>query len=123
VHVERGFQLGPRIGEMAALVGRSRSYVLKLFRRHLGISAKRHVINRQLREARELLLSTTLPVAEVGRAVGLSDPYHFSKLFRRHVGLSPRAFRAEHGPFSSPPKPSRHVQSPSRPAPGKPRSG
>lgn len=114
VHVERGFHLGPRIGEMAVLVGRSRSHVLKLFRRHLGVSAKRHVTDRQLREARELLLSTNLPVAEVGKAVGLADPYHFSKLFRRHVGLSPRQFRASHGPFSSRPRPSRHVKSPPR---------
>lgn len=114
VHVERGFHLGPRIGELAALVGRSRSHVLKLFRRHLGVSAKRHVIDRQLREARALLLSTTLPIAEVGEAVGLADPYHFSKLFRRHVGLSPREFRARHGPFSTPPKPSKHSTRPPR---------
>lgn len=114
VHVERGFHLGPRIEEMAALVGRSRSHVLRLFRRHLGVSAKQHVIDRQMREARELLLSTTLPIAEVGRAVGLADPYHFSKLFRRHVGLSPREFRAKNGPFSVPPKPSSHQASPPR---------
>ncbi len=112
VHVDRGFHLGPRIEELATIIGRSRSHVLKLFRRHLGVSAKRHVISRQLQEARELLLSTTLPIAAVGKSVGLADPYHFSKLFRRHVGLSPRAFRAEHGPFSTPPKPSSHQASP-----------
>lgn len=112
VHIEKGFHLSPRIEDLAAIVGRSRSHVLKLFRRHMGVSAKGHVIGRQLREARELLLSTTLAVSEVGKAVGLSDPYHFSKLFRRHVGLSPREFRAQHGPFSSPPKPSSHTSVP-----------
>ncbi len=112
VHVERGFHLGPRIEEMATLVGRSRSHVLKLFRRHLGVSAKAFVIDRQLREARELLLSSTLAVAKVGQAVGLADPYHFSKLFRRHVGLSPREYRLRNGPFSTPPKPSRHRADP-----------
>jgi AraC-like DNA-binding protein len=112
VHVDRGFHLSPRIDDLAAIIGRSRSHVLKLFRRHLGVSAKGHVIGRQLQEARELLLSTTLPVSEVGKSVGLPDPYHFSKLFRRHVGLSPRAFRAEHGPFSTPPKPSSHQSVP-----------
>lgn len=111
-HIERGFQLGPRIGEMAALVGRSRSHVLKLFRRHLGVAAKQYVIGRQLQAARELLLSTTLPVGEVGKAAGLADPYHFSKLFRRHVGLSPREFRAAQGPFAVRPKPSRHAKVP-----------
>jgi AraC family transcriptional activator of pobA len=93
---------------LANLIGRSRSHVLKLFRRFVGMSAKRYVIERQLKAARELLLSTTLPVSEVGRSVGLTDPYHFSKLFCLHVGLSPRDFRLKHGPFPSRPKTSRH---------------
>lgn len=113
-HVERGFHLGPRIAELADLVGRSRSHVLKLFRRHTGRSAKRFVIERQLREARELLLSTTLTVAEIGRRVGIVDPYHFSKLFRRHTGAAPRDFRARNGTFASPARPSRHVRRPPR---------
>jgi AraC-like DNA-binding protein len=115
VHVDRGFHLSPTIKDMAGIIGRSRSHVLKLFRRHLGVTAKSYVIGRQLQEARELLLSTTLPVAEVGGAVGVSDPYHFSKIFRRYVGLSPREYRTRHGPFSTPPKPSRHRVRPSRP--------
>lgn len=123
VHIEKGFQHSPRVEELATLIGRSRSHVLKLFRRHLGVSAKAHVLGRQLAEARELLLSTTLPVAEIGKSVGLPDPYHFSKLFRRRVGLSPREFRAQHGPFSTPPPPSRHQPAPPRPgAPGRGRS-
>ena len=114
VHIERGFHLAPSVKELAGLLGRSRSQVLKLFRRHLGISAKDYILKRQLKEARELLLSTTRPIAEVGRAVGQPDPYHFSKLFRRHVGLSPREYRANHGPFSSPPRPSTHQTVPPR---------
>jgi AraC-like DNA-binding protein len=95
--------------DLAAIIGRSRSHVLKLFRRHMSTSAKGYVIGRQLQEARELLLSTTLPIAEVGKAVGLPDPYHFSKLFRRHTGLAPREYRSKHGPFSTPPTPSSHA--------------
>ncbi len=108
VHVDRGFQLSPSVKDLSAMIGRSRSHVLKLFRQHLGVSAKEYIVGRQLKEARELLLSTTLPISEVGKTVGQTDPYHFSKLFRRHVGLPPREFREQHGPFSTPPRPSSH---------------
>lgn len=111
-HIQKGFHLAPQIADLAAIIGRSRSHVLKLFRRHLGVSAKGHIIARQLQEARELLLSTTLAISEIGAAVGLADPFHFSKIFRRHVGLSPRDFRARNGPFSTRPKPSAHVAIP-----------
>jgi AraC-like DNA-binding protein len=99
IHVDGGFHLGPTIQDLAVIINRSRSHVLKLFRRHMGISAKAYIINRQLREARELLLTTTHPIYEIGQRVGITDPYHFSRLFRSHVGLSPRKFRTMHGPF------------------------
>ncbi len=115
LHIERGFQLGPSIRDLAGIISRSRSHVLKLFRRHLGVSAKGYIVARQLREARELLLSTTQPVSQVGKAVGIADPYHFSKLFRRHVGLSPREFRRLQGSFQKSGKPSLHRKTPGSP--------
>ncbi len=94
VYLDRCLQQVPTVERLASIIARSRSHVLKLFQRHLGVSAKTYIINRQMREARELLLSTTLPVSEIGRLCGLPDPYHFSKLFRRCVGVPPREFRA-----------------------------
>lgn len=98
-HVEARYMRSITVSELADMIGRSRSHVLKLFRNHMGISAKHYIINRQLKQACELLLSTTRSIAEVGQAVGISDPYHFSKLFRRHLKVSPTAFRASHGPI------------------------
>jgi AraC-like DNA-binding protein/quercetin dioxygenase-like cupin family protein len=108
VHVERCFHESPTVERLAAIIGRSRSHVLKLFQRHFGTSAKSFIIQRQMREARELLLSTTLSIAQVGRLAGVPDPYHFSKVFRRTVGMSPRQYRESGGLFSTRGSPSAH---------------
>jgi len=97
VYLDRCLQQIPSVERLASIIDRSRSHVLKLFKRHLGVSAKTYIINRQMREARELLMNTTLPISEVGRLCGLPDPYHFSKLFRRCVGVPPRRFRTHGG--------------------------
>jgi len=97
--IEHNYQTAPTIEQLAGILGRSRSHVLKLFQKHLHISAKAYVLNRQLREARDLLLSTTMPIGEVGRLSGFDDPYHFSKIFRRVIGMSPKEFRAQDGPL------------------------
>lgn len=97
-HVESSYMRSITVAELADMIGRSRSHVLKLFHNHMGVSAKNYIINRQLKQACELLLSTTRSIAEIGQAVGISDPYHFSKLFRRHLKVSPTAFRVSHGP-------------------------
>ena len=98
-HINANYMRSLVVTELAAQIGRSRSHVLKLFKTHMGISVKQYIIKKQIREACELLLSTTKSIAEIGQDVGISDPYHFSKLFRRHTRLSPKAFRSNHGPI------------------------
>ncbi|MEM9157571.1 MAG: AraC family transcriptional regulator [Verrucomicrobiota bacterium] len=114
-YVKNGFHMSPTVTDLSNLIGRSRSHILKLFKAHLGVSPKSYIVDCQMREARELLLSSTRSVSEVGQAVGLPDPYHFSKLFKRYVGIAPSEFRRRHGPFASPPSASSH-----RPAPAQP---
>ncbi|MNG41143.1 HTH-type transcriptional activator Btr [compost metagenome] len=51
------------------------------------ISAVRH------REARKLLRETELSVEEVGGRIGYPDTHYFSRIFRRHEGISPSEYR------------------------------
>jgi AraC-like DNA-binding protein len=47
----------------------------------------------RIKRARMLLATGSLRVAEVGQAVGIGDPYYFSKLFKSRVNVSPLAYR------------------------------
>lgn len=97
-HVEATYMQSITVTDLADSIGRSRSHVLKLFRKHMGISPKHYINKRQLKQACELLLSTTIPIGEVGQAVGVPDPFHFSKLFRKNLKVTPTAYRLNHGP-------------------------
>lgn len=78
-----------------ALIGRcSQATVERLFTRYSGKSAMRWVQTERMRVARELVTTTTMRVAEVAREVGYSDPFYFSRVFKRVTGLSPRAMGA-----------------------------
>ncbi len=52
-----------------------------------------YLIGVRLRQARYLLLDRQLQISEIARRVGYDDLFHFSKLFKKHFGLSPRALR------------------------------
>jgi transcriptional regulator GlxA family with amidase domain len=43
-----------------------------------------------------LLRTTTLAVREVAAQVGFEDPFHFSRFFKRQMGVSPREYRTSH---------------------------
>ena len=47
----------------------------------------------RIEKAKMCLLSTELPVSEVGRSVGYPDPSYFAKAFRRSTGCTPTDYR------------------------------
>ncbi len=73
--------------------GISAERLRKRFRAALGISPGAWWLRLRLRHAQELLHGTGLPVQEIARRTGFADPFHFSRMFRRHLGCSPRASR------------------------------
>ncbi|MDT0268690.1 AraC family transcriptional regulator [Streptomyces sp. DSM 44915] len=86
-----------QVGALAELVGVSASHLGALFRAATGSGPAAFHTGLKMARARTLLATTTMPVAEVARAVGYSDPLHFSRRFRQHQGLSPSAYRDRAG--------------------------
>ncbi len=82
-----------RISKICRTAGLSQNYLARLFRSHYGVTMNKYLINRRIEFARHLLECTSLPVKEIGERVGISDPQHFNKLFRKTTGKSPSSFR------------------------------
>jgi AraC-like DNA-binding protein len=94
---------------IAHQVGLSVASLNRLFREHLHISPIRYLTNQRMAYARQLLVSTSMPVKTIAFELGFSDPLYFSSQFSKHVGVSPRAFREGHGQRTSAPSPSRLI--------------
>lgn len=93
VEVERRL-LGPlRVADLARAGRCSPATVTRLFRRWFGRAPLRWILERRLDRAAELLAETDLTIAEVGRRVGVPDPFYFSRLFRRLRGVTASAHR------------------------------
>lgn len=83
------------VGELAAMVGVSPSHLAALFRDATGGGVIAHHLALKMARARHLLDTTDLPVAEVGRRVGIDDPFYFSRRFRLTHGVAPSAYREQ----------------------------
>jgi AraC-like DNA-binding protein len=82
-----------RMDDLIDASGMSESTIGRLFRRHLGCTAVEWITAERMRRGAEMLRTSRLTVAAVGRAVGFEDPYYFSKCFRRQMGMAPLAWR------------------------------
>ncbi len=79
--------------DLARFSGRSLSAVGRLFRRYLDVTPVTFIIHSKMDHARQLLSTTRLQVSEIGRRVGIEDPYYFSKLFKKSVKITPLEYR------------------------------
>lgn len=71
----------------------SPAHFSRLFTRATGHAYRDFLLQCRIERAKELLQNSRFSVAEIAQAVGYDDPFQFSKLFRRRVGVSPRTFR------------------------------
>lgn len=78
---------------LARRAGVSAAWLALGFRSRFAMTVARYVLVQRIERARVLLATSALPVAEVGRLVGLPDPQHFNKRFRAVTGLAPSACR------------------------------
>jgi len=85
-----------QVPELAAMVGVSSSHLAALFRSATGGGVLAHHISLKMARARRLLDTTSLPISEVARQVGMNDPLYFSRQFGRVHGMSPSEYRSTH---------------------------
>jgi AraC family transcriptional regulator, transcriptional activator of pobA len=79
--------------DVAGELGMTPGHLTTVVRRRTGRTVQEWIIERRMVKARTLLEETDLPVAEIARRVGVSDPGYFSRLFSREHGMPPRGWR------------------------------
>ena len=79
--------------ELAAGCHLSAPHFTDLCRRQTGMPPLALLIRLRLQRAMDLLQQGNHNVAEAALAVGYDDPFYFSRLFRKHMGMSPSSCR------------------------------
>ena len=97
-HVEEHYREPITLREVADVVHVSPSRVRHVFKEVTGVGFKEYVTQLRVTEAKRLLVSTELPVAEVAQAVSYSNLSQFYKVFDRTTSMSPADYRRYYTP-------------------------
>ena len=81
--------------EIASRMCISRTHLNRKVKSITGGTTSDLVLSYRIAKAKELLLTTDLPVWEVAEQCGISDPAYFCTLFKKAVGKSPGQLRKE----------------------------
>jgi transcriptional regulator GlxA family with amidase domain len=92
-HIETNLDVAMRSSELAVIARLSPCHFSRAFRDSFGCSPLEYITHRRVEHAQGLMLATDAPLSQIALDCGFADQAHFSRLFRRIVGESPRSWR------------------------------
>lgn len=73
----------------------SSQYISQLFKSEIGVNFLAYLTNIRMEQAKKLLLSSSLSIAEVAEQSGYADYRVFTKVFKKNEGITPSQYRRD----------------------------
>ena len=93
-YIDEHFAADIALEDVAAASNLSPSRLSGLFKKETGSSVMAYRNELRLVQAAQLLLHSNLRIADIGNRVGYTEQAFFSRMFRKHLGMSPRQYRS-----------------------------
>ncbi len=88
-NVEKPF----KISNICAQFSISKNRLYSLWREYYGTTVGKYILDKRMKLAKQLLLTTERKISDICCDVGISDYNYFTKVFKKYYGCTPRAFR------------------------------
>lgn len=79
--------------DLAQICHVSRSHLSALFKKEVGCSFPEYLVNFRMHKAEHFLEKENIRVSEAAELVGYQDVAHFSKMFKKYIGVSPKTIK------------------------------
>lgn len=80
--------------ELTDYTGYSHGHLSQIFKKHTSQSITSYFNQMKMQLAAELIANTSMKMNQICHKVGIDDSYYFTRLFKKVIGVSPTAYRA-----------------------------
>jgi AraC-like DNA-binding protein len=92
-HIDLHLGARLRTADLAAVAGLSVSHFSHAFKSTVGVPPAAYVGRRRIEAARAMIEATDEPLTRIAHLHGFCDQSHFTRTFRRELGMAPQAWR------------------------------
>lgn len=92
-YIDQNYHNNIDIQSIADQLNINRSYLSVLFKKHIGLSPKKYMMDVRMKRASQLLFATKMTINEIAFSVGYNDQVTFSKAFKNYFLLTPSQYR------------------------------
>jgi len=83
------------LDELAHAASLSKFHLLRLFKATFNVSPVEYADRCRVDRGKDLLRHTRLPIGRIAERLGYESQSAFTRMFRRHTGVTPRVFRSD----------------------------
>jgi AraC family transcriptional regulator len=105
-YIEDNLGSNIRATDLAGILQLSTSHFFRAFRNSFGVTPLAYIMKRRILRAQEMMLSSRCSLLRIALECGMCDQAHFTRVFRRIVGINPKAWRRQ---FLVDPPPDRSI--------------
>lgn len=99
VYIKRNYMKRITLEEVAGHVYLNPSYFSKIFNAEIKSTFVSYVNSFRIKAAKDLLLDSSIPLAEISNLAGFEDQSYFTKVFKKATGVTPGRYRESRGRF------------------------
>ncbi|GAA0474594.1 AraC family ligand binding domain-containing protein [Alkalibacterium sp. s-m-22] len=92
-YIDQNYHNNIDIQSIADQLNINRSYLSVLFKKNIGLSPKKYMMDVRMKRASQLLFATKMTINEIAFSVGYNDQVTFSKAFKNYFLLTPSQYR------------------------------
>ena len=92
-YIKSNFNRKLTLEEISSYVYLSPSHLSGMFRKEIGQTISTYITYIRIEKSKILLTQKGVKVADIAELCGFEDQGYFTRVFRKHVGISPRQYR------------------------------
>ncbi len=81
------------ISDIYTQFGISKNRLYSLWKKYFGITVGQYILNKRMKAAKKLLLSSSRKISDICCDVGIPDYNYFTKVFKNYYGVTPSDYR------------------------------
>ncbi|MBR3934589.1 MAG: helix-turn-helix transcriptional regulator [Clostridia bacterium] len=87
------FNITRTVSDYANMCHLSENRFSVLFKEEFGVSPNQYITQVKIQKAKDLLNDTDMSIAQISEFLGMTNQNYFSRMFKKHTGLSPIAYK------------------------------
>lgn len=95
-HINKNFNSITNIGQIVSHMYISVSYAKSIFKKYTGQTIFDYLTETRINEAKKLLRNPYIKIYEVCDMIGYKSKNHFTEVFKKYTGMSPRDYQLSH---------------------------